>query len=306
MSTSRVAVLDVGSNSVRLFLCEGLDPDGLPAGERLTTVTALRRGAAPDGTVTGEALDRLDDCLRRYAPRLQAFVPDDVIAVGTSAVRDAPNRAEVARLLRERLDAPLRVLSGPEEAELSYVGARLAVAGDEIVLVMDIGGGSTELVRGDAGGPLAAVSMDIGSVRGTDAYLHGDPPTRGERAALEAMAAETAAPVIDAIGGPAPMIGVAGTVTTLAAIHHGRYDRDLVHGSRLTLDDVESMVGRLGDMTLDERRSVPGLHPDRAPAIVAGACIAAAVLRTAGLAELRVSERDLLDGVALRLSDLAG
>ncbi len=304
MSVSRVAVVDVGSNSARLFLCEGLD-DGQPVGERLTTVTALRRGAAADGTVTAEALDRLDRCLREYAPRLQAFVPDEVVAVGTSAVRDAPNRAEVAERIRDRLGTRLRVLTGPEEAELSYVGARLAVDGDEVVLVMDIGGGSTELVRGDASGPTEAVSMDIGSVRCTDEYLHGDPPTEQERASLQAAAAEAAAPVIAAIGGPAPMIGVAGTITTLAAIDHGQYDRDLVHGSRLTRGGIEAMAARLGAMSLDERRTVPGLHPDRAPAIVAGACIAAGVLQAAGLDLLRVSERDLLDGVVLRLTDLA-
>jgi len=305
MSVHRVAVVDVGSNSVRLFLCEGLEA-GQPVGERLTTVTALRRGAAADGTVSDEAIGRLDACLQQYAPRLRAFVPDEVVAVGTSAVRDAPNRVAVAERIEERLDTPLRVLTGPEEAELSYVGARLAVEGDDVVLVMDIGGGSTELVRGDGSGPLAAVSMDIGSVRCTDLHLASDPPTAAERRAVQEMAHEMATPIIEAIGGAAPMIGVAGTITSLAAIDLGRYDRDLVHGHELTVDGIRAMATRLGDLTLDARRDVPGLEPARAPAIVAGALIASGVLEAAGLPGLRVSERDLLDGVALRLTDLAG
>jgi len=293
------------SNSVRLFLCEGLEA-GQPVGERLTTVTALRRGAAADGTVSDEAIGRLDACLQQYAPHLRAFVPDEVVAVGTSAVRDAPNRVAVAERIEERLDTPLRVLTGPEEAELSYVGARLAVEGDDVVLVMDIGGGSTELVRGDGSGPLAAVSMDIGSVRCTDLHLASDPPTAAERRAVQEMAHEMATPIIEAIGGAAPMIGVAGTITSLAAIDLGRYDRDLVHGHELTVDGIRAMATRLGDLTLDARRDVPGLEPARAPAIVAGALIASGVLEAAGLPGLRVSERDLLDGVALRLTDLAG
>ncbi len=300
----RVAVIDIGSNSLRLFLCTGLE-DGMPAGERMTTVTALRRGAADDGTVTDAALERLDGCLRDYGERLRTFAPDAVTAVGTSAVRDAPNRDEVRRRVREHLGTDLVVLTGPQEAEMSYVGARLAVDGDDDVMVLDIGGGSTEIVRGDASGPRTAVSLDIGSVRCTDAYLHADPPTRAERASLVDAAAETAGAVFDAVGRGVPMVGVAGTITTLAAIAIGEYDPDRVHGARITRPMVGEMADRLGDMSLEQRRSVPGLHPDRAPAVVAGACIAAGVMDAAGIADLTVSERDLLDGVALRLTPLA-
>jgi exopolyphosphatase/guanosine-5'-triphosphate,3'-diphosphate pyrophosphatase len=301
VSTGRVAVVDVGSNSTRLFLCEGVGPGG-PEGERTTTITGLRRGAAADGTVTAEALERLRECLAGYGDRIRGFGADQIVAVGTSAVRDAPNRPAIEEIVERELGAKLRVLSGAQEAELSYVGARLAVAGEEPVLVMDIGGGSTELVRGDANGPGAAVSMDVGAVRFTEAFLRDDPPTAEQVTALRNEVTELAIPTIVALGGPAPVIGVAGTMTSLAAIAYGRYDPDVVHGSILAIDEVEEMAQRLAAMPLAERRHVPGLHPERATSIVAGALIACAVLRAAAADHVAVSERDLLDGAVLRLA----
>lgn len=301
----KVGIVDIGSNSLRLFLCSGLS-DGQPEGERIATVTALRRGAAADGTVTPEALDRLDACLAGYGERLRGFGADEVVAVGTSAVRDAPNRDEVTARVRARLGTDLRVLTGPQEAEMSYVGARLAVTGDDEITVMDIGGGSTELVRGDATGPTMAVSLDIGSVRCTDARLHTDPPTHAERDGLIREARDAAADVFAVIGRGRPVVGVAGTITTLAAVVIGEYDPARVHGAVLTRDVVEGLADRLGDMPLAGRRDVPGLHPDRAPAIVAGACIAVGAMQAAEVDHLTVSERDLLDGVALRLTSFGG
>lgn len=301
MSTGRVAVVDVGSNSTRLFLCDGVGPTG-PEGERTTTITGLRRAAAADGTVTADALERLRVCLDEYRVSIDAFDPEAIIAVGTSAVRDAPNRADIEEVVMRSLGVRPRVLSGAEEAELSYIGARLAVAGDGTVLVMDIGGGSTELVRGDANGPTAAVSLDIGAVRHTEAFLHDDPPTVDQIEALRDEIVGIAVPSIAALGGPAPMIGVAGTMTSLAAIAHGRYDPDVVHGSILGIDEVEEISERLAALTLDERRQVPGLHPERATSIVAGAVIACGVLHAASAEHVAISERDLLDGAVLRLA----
>lgn len=300
MTAGRVAVVDIGSNSTRLFLCDGVGPRG-PEGERTTTITGLRRGAAADGTVTGEALERLRVCLDGYRASIDAFAPATIVAVGTSAVRDASNRADIEELVLRALGVTPRVLTGAQEAELSYVGARLAVAGDGPVLVMDIGGGSTELVRGDADGPTAAVSMDVGAVRHTEAHLHDDPPTAEQVRALRDEVAGIAVPSIAALGGPAPVIGVAGTMTSLAAIAHGRYDPDVVHGSILAIDEVEEMAGELAAMPLVERRKVPGLHPERATSIVGGALIACVVLRAASAEHVAVSERDLLDGAVIRL-----
>jgi exopolyphosphatase/guanosine-5'-triphosphate,3'-diphosphate pyrophosphatase len=302
VSAGRVAVVDIGSNSTRLFLCEEVGPAG-PEGERLTTITGLRRGAAEDGTVTREALERLAECLTVYRGRIDAFgVGCPVIAVGTSAVRDAPNRDAIESVVADRLGAELRVLAGAHEAELSYVGARLAVDGDGPVIVIDIGGGSTELVRGDTAGPTSAVSLDVGAVRFTERFLHHDPPTGDEIAELRREVATMAVPALSALGGAAPMIGVAGTMTSLAAIAHGVYDPDRVHGAILAAAEVEEIAMHLASIPLDERRLVPGLHPERATSIVAGSLIASTVLAAAGADEIAVSERDLLDGAVLRLA----
>ena len=298
MTPQRLGVVDVGSNSVRLLLCEGVSESG-PEGERFSTVTGLRRGAAPDGTIAEDALDRLDDCLAGYAARLAAFRPARVAAVGTSAVRDAPNADRVGEIVSRRLGAPVRTLSGDEEAALAFAGARLAVDGDAPVMVIDVGGGSTELVRGGAGGPQGAVSLQLGAVRHTERFLPGDPPTPGQLAALRADARAMAVPALEEIGGPADAVGVAGTITTLAAIDLGRYDPEIVHRHRLSRGRIDDLGARLAAMTVAERRSVPGLDPARAGVIVAGAVIVAAVLDAAGLDGLMVSERDLLDGVAL-------
>ena len=293
----RLAIVDVGSNSVRLFLCEGADATG-PVGERFTTVTGLRREAAEDGTIADPALARLDACLTGYAERLARFGAVPVIAVGTSAVRDAPNRERVAQIIRARLDAPLVVLTGEQEAALSFAGARLGVGGVDPILVLDIGGGSTELVRGIAT-PDESVSLQLGAVRQTERHLTTDPPTPDEVAAVRA---EAHAAVDDALAGFGPfdeLVGVAGTITTLAAIELAGYDRDRVHRHVLTRETVERLVSELAALPLDRRRGVPGLEPERARVIVGGAVIAAAVLEATGRAAMVVSERDLLDGVAL-------
>lgn len=305
MSDRRVAVVDVGSNSTRLFLCDGIDAEG-PRGERITTITALRRGAGSDGSITADALGRLDDCMTQYGHTIQVFDADEVIAVGTSAVRDAPNRDRVAAIVEQRLGAELRVLAGAHEAELSYVGARLATLGDGTVIVMDIGGGSTELVRGNAAGPTSAVSLDAGGVRFTETFLHDDPPSPEQIAALRDEVAGLVIPALAALGGPAPIIGVAGTMTTLAAVALGGYDAERVHGTILTADEVNEITDHLSSLPLEERRQVPGLHPDRAPSIVAGALIACTILAAASAEDVAISERDLLDGVRLRLAADAG
>ncbi|MGE0026471.1 MAG: exopolyphosphatase [Thermoleophilia bacterium] len=295
----RVAVVDIGSNSTRLFLCTGWGPGG-PAGERRTTITALRRGAAADGSIAPDALARLDACLEDYAARIAAFAPAAVVPVATSAARDAPNRGEVAAVVRARLGVEPRVLTGDEEARASFAGARLGVPDDDgVVMVVDVGGASTELVRGGPGGPEGAVSLQLGGTRQTERHLHHDPPLPEEVEALLADAGGLVDGGLAEIGGPAPAVGVAGTVTSLAAIELGAYEPEVVHGHVLTLTAVTAMAERLCAMTVAERAEIPGLEALRAP-IIHGAClIVQAVLDRSGLDEMRVSERDLLDGVAM-------
>jgi exopolyphosphatase/guanosine-5'-triphosphate,3'-diphosphate pyrophosphatase len=262
-------------------------------------VIGLRRGAGPDGAIAPDALERLDRTLAGYAEAIDRFGPSRTVPVATSATRDAPNRDAIAAVVEGRLKAPMRVLSGEEEAAVSFAGARLAVDGDEPVVVVDVGGGSTELVRGGPAGPEGAVSLQLGAVRQTERHLTGDPPRPEELAAVREEARGLIEPALAEIGGPAPVVGVAGTATSLAAIDIGRYDRARVHRHRLPLETIDSLAARLAAMTVAERRRVRGLDPERALVIVAGALIVAEAVRAAGAGEAMISETDLLDGVAL-------
>lgn len=295
---ARVAVVDVGSNSLRLLLCEDIGPAGA-RGERDTTVIGLKRGAGADGAIAADALERLDARLADYAGAIARFAPARTVAVATSAVRDAPNRDAVGAVIERRLGAPMRLLSGEEEAAASFAGARLAVDGEGQIVVIDVGGGSTELVRGGRGGPEAAVSLQLGAIRQTERHLHHDPPLAEEIEALRAEARGLAEPVLAGDGGSVPTVAVAGTATSLAAIDLGGYDRERVHRHRLPLATVDAITVRLAGMTAAERRGVPGLDPARAPAIVGGALVLAEAARASGADELMVSETDLLDGVAM-------
>ncbi len=302
--SDRLAVLDVGSNSLRLLLCEGIGDDG-PVGERDTTVVGLRRGAADDGTLAPEALGRLERALAPYAARVRAFAPARTVAVCTSAVRDAPNRQRVIDILSGVAARDVHVLAGEQEAALAFAGAALAVPGDVPMVVIDIGGGSTELVTGSGGRRAAAVSLDLGAVRHTERYVHTDPPEPDElsavrRDAMGAAAAHVAG--LGALGPDAVAVAVAGTATTLAAIDLGAYDPRRVHGHRMLRDRIDDLVALLASVPLARRREIPGLEPARAGVITAGAVILATVLDAIGSPEVMVSERDILDGVAMAAS----
>ncbi|MFM9019404.1 MAG: hypothetical protein ACKORG_08175 [Actinomycetota bacterium] len=294
----RAAVVDVGSNSTRLLLLEALGPGGAE-GERITTVTGLRRGAAPDGTVTPEALERLGACLDGYAARIVAAGSPPVVAVGTSAVRDAPNREAVVALVRDRLGADLEVVDGRREAALAFRGARLVLADDASPCrVLDIGGGSTEVVQGDASGPRHSVSLALGVNRQGD-LITADPPPPADVAAVREVARGLVGEAAAGFPSDQPLVGVAGTVTTVAAVLNGRYDPDEVHGMVITRDQVDAVLSRLAAMDDAARRAVAGLHPDRANVIVPGLAILCGALEALGAAEIVVSERDILDGIAL-------
>ena len=307
VSGPRVAVVDIGSNSVRLLLSDGADKT------RAATVTALKAGAAADGSLSPAALERLASCLADYATDIQDFGPDLVLAAGTSAVRDAPNHREVGAVVNRHLLTELRILTGDDEAALAFAGARRLFPGDGGALVLDIGGGSTEVVWGLDSRPAASISLPLGCVRQTERFITSDPPDADQVAALAADAETLLVAGIESIGGRAatgslPLVGVAGTVTSIAAITHGRYDRETIHGCRLSLDALIAVKNRLVGMSITERQRVPGLHPDRAAVIIAGAVIAEESLRALGRDALIVSELDILDGLlelALK-EDVAG
>lgn len=290
-------MVDIGSNSVRLLQVLSATGDG-PAGPRETHVVGLKRDATADGNLAASSLARLDARLATLGETVTDAALPETFVVGTSAVRDAPNRAEVARIVRERLHADLVVVSGEREAGLAYRGARLAHPRGPVG-VLDVGGASTEIAIGETDTPSAAISVNVGGVRCNVGPVSEDPPAPGSVDSLRARIAELITAESARLPSCETVIGVAGTLTTLAAIDIGRYDADLVHGHVLTSDRLDEILGRLTTLTIEERRAIPGLEPDRAPVIVAGAAIVLGVLDAIGVAEVVVSERDLLDGVAL-------
>jgi exopolyphosphatase / guanosine-5'-triphosphate,3'-diphosphate pyrophosphatase len=227
--------------------------------------------------------------------------------VATSAMRDAANGPQFRDEIERRFGLDARTISGDEEARLTFLGATAGRDAGAATLVIDIGGGSTEFVVGHPGGdPEFHISTRMGSVRHTERHLHGDPPTDAELAALaqDARAIVEADVLADLRTGVDAGIAVAGTATSLAAIDQelDPYDPERVHGYRLGVASCERLLARLADLTVAQRREVPGLHPDRAPTIVAGAGILFESMRACGLDEIEVSEHDILHGAALTAS----
>ncbi len=300
----RIAVADLGTNSTRLLVAD-LTPEGrLVEVERLSQVTRLGQGVDSSGRLAEEAMERVHACLARYREMADRQGAERWVAVATSAVRDAVNGAEFQEAVRERSGFDIRIIPGEEEARLTFLGATAGrPTGSGSVLVIDIGGGSTEYVVGHPEtDPDFHVSTRLGSVRQTERHLTGEPPPHEDLEALAAAARE-----IVAAGVPVHVreqvvqgIAVAGTATTLAAIDQelDPYESAHVDGYRLVLGECERMLARLAAMDLERRREVPGLHPDRAPTIVAGAAIMVESMRAFGLEYVEVSEADILHGVA--------
>jgi exopolyphosphatase/guanosine-5'-triphosphate,3'-diphosphate pyrophosphatase len=232
--------------------------------------------------------------LSDYRRELERLGAERVLAVGTSAVRDAENGEAFLGEIEWSYGFSTRLLSGEEEAELTRRGVANGRGLENGMVVLDVGGGSTELITA-----AERTSVDVGSVRLTERHLRSDPPSAGELAAA-------AADVRSVLPGlqPGDAIGVAGTITTLAALELGGYDRDRVHGHRLSRESVEAQLERLASLPLAERRRLPGLEPERAPVIVGGAIVVREVLDRYGLTGLEASERDLLHGAALEAADL--
>jgi exopolyphosphatase/guanosine-5'-triphosphate,3'-diphosphate pyrophosphatase len=304
----RVGVVDIGTNSTRLLIAE-VENGAIDELDRRSEVTRLGQGVDTSGRLAEEAMERVFATLAAYRDALDAAgVPaDQRVAVLTSAARDAANGAGFTRRVREQYGLDARTIAGEEEARLTFRGATHGrdPRDPTPLLVLDIGGGSTELIVGPAGGetPTFHVSLQAGVVRQTERHLHHDPPPPEElqRLADDVRASIEASVPAEALEIAASAVAVAGTATSLAAIEQelDPYDPRRVHGYVLELGEVELLLARLAQMPLAQRRAVRGLHPDRAPTIVAGAAILLEVLRAFGLRRAEVSEHDLLHGVAL-------
>ena len=304
---NRVAAIDCGTNSIRLLIAEAGSDGGLVELDRRTEIVRLGQGVDATGEFHPDALTRTFAATDAYAALIRdAGVPSSRIRfVATSASRDARNRQVFFAGIRDRLGVTPEVISGDTEAQLSFVGAlsRFRPAA-EPVLVVDIGGGSTELIVGNADGSVAsAISLDIGSVRLTERFLSAHP------SAPEAVAEATAHvdALLDTTGidfaGIGTWIGVAGTATTLAGVHLGleRYDRARVHGAVVGLPALRALFALLVGSTVEQIKALPSMHPGRADVVTAGTLIAVRIAERLRVDGWLVSESDILDGTALDL-----
>jgi len=298
----RVAVVDMGTNSTRLLVADVVD-GRVSEVERRSTVTRLGRGVDTSRQLAAEAIEDVCRTVGEYIEVYESLGAERVTAIATSAVRDAANSGAFLAELRERFALDARILEGAEEARLVYLGAFTGRSAADTTLVVDIGGGSTELVVGSGGEVGFYASLQAGTVRHTERHLRTDPPDPGQ---LDELASDVRS-LIDAeltgeaIAAAAAGIAVAGTPTSLAAIDQGLepYDPGRVHGYRLGMHRIQRMLSRLSSLPLAERLRVPGLHPGRAPTIVAGTVILVQVMRAFKIKEIEVSELDILHGSAL-------
>jgi exopolyphosphatase / guanosine-5'-triphosphate,3'-diphosphate pyrophosphatase len=302
--TTRVAVVDLGSNTTRMLVtdvCDGYVTEL----DRRTEITALGRGVDANGRLDDEAIKQVLDAVATYHAAIERADVERTVTVATSAVRDAANGDELCRELRERYGLEVRTISGDEEARLTFLGAtaRRTERPDPVV-VIDVGGGSTELVVGVAGEqPTFIATTQAGSVRQTDRHLRSDPPTDEELRAVRADAADILAEAVPLAlrGSVRAGIAVAGTATSLAAMDQelDPYDPERVEGYELRAGGCERMLAMLAALPLEERKAVTGLEPARAPTVVAGVVVLVEAMRAFDLESIVVSEADILHGAAL-------
>jgi exopolyphosphatase/guanosine-5'-triphosphate,3'-diphosphate pyrophosphatase len=309
MTNGRVAAIDCGTNSTRLLIAEpSNEPRGFTIIDRRMRITRLGQGVNATKRLATEAIERTGAVLREYRKAMDEQGVERVRITATSAARDAANRDDFFSVATEIIGVEPELLSGDEEARLSFRGATADLdPADGPFLIVDIGGGSTEFVVGTAE-PEAALSVDIGCVRITEQELHHDPPLAEELSiALSIIDA-----YLDDVDREVPgasdartFVGLAGTITSVAAIEIGlaEYDRARIHHFHLTHAAAEDVVRTLATESHDDRLANPGLEPERADVIVGGCCILVAIFRHWGFDECLVSEADILDGLALSLLD---
>jgi len=301
----RVAAVDLGSNSTRLLVADVADKHIDEVVRRLK-ITRLGEGVDERKRLLPAPIARVRNVLTDFRREAESLGAERTLAIATSAVRDAENGEAFLGEVEWSYGFQTRLLSGHDEAQLTFRGASLGREFVEDTLVLDIGGGSTELVVGGRDGLRFHDSLDLGGVRLTERFLRSDPPAAEELAACaSAVRALLAERIPDEIR-PGTAIGVAGTITSIAALDLGleEYDPEKVHGHRVSREGVAAQLERLASLPLADRRRVPALDPDRAPVIVAGTVILSEVLDHFGLDGLEASERDILDGAALEAAEL--
>jgi exopolyphosphatase / guanosine-5'-triphosphate,3'-diphosphate pyrophosphatase len=300
----RVAAIDCGTNSIRLLIAD-------VGGEHLTDVTRqmqivrLGEGVDRTGRISEAALERTKTALVAYGKEIAGHDVARVRMCATSASRDASNAADFRAMVRDVLGIDPEVISGRQEAHLSFLGAVNGLTAEPPYLVFDLGGGSTEFVTGRTGVE-QAISMDIGCVRMTERYLHDDPPSAAQISAASADITAAVDVALSSVPGREAntLVGLAGTVTTVTALALGLpvYDASRIHHARVSYEAVARVTTDLLAMTVAERLTLPVMHPGRADVIGAGALILRTIMKRSGQSSLVASEHDILDGIAFGLA----
>ncbi|MEU4245259.1 Ppx/GppA phosphatase family protein [Actinoplanes sp. NPDC026619] len=300
----RVAAIDCGTNSIRLLIADVADGKITDIARRMEIVR-LGEGVDRTGRLSDAALARTKKALQVYAAEVAELGIDRVRMCATSASRDASNAADFRTMVRGVLGLDPEVITGDEEARLSFAGAVAGLAAEPPFLIFDIGGGSTEFVTG-ADGVEHAISMDIGCVRMTERHLHSDPPTAAEIAAATRDITEAVDTALAAVPGrdANTLVGLAGTVTTVTALAQGlpSYDPARIHHARVSREAVAKLTDELLAMTTAERLALPVMHPGRADVIGGGALILKIIMERSGQDAVIASEHDILDGIAFSLA----
>ena len=302
----RIAVADIGSNSTRLLVAEVGEDGSVTELERRSEVTRLAAGVDVSGVLSEEAMGRVYDALKAYGEVIEeAGGVDRYVGVMTSASRDAANGEQFAAVIAERFAIDTRVIEGDFEARLCFLGATCGRSEDESepICVLDIGGGSTELVVGRGREVDFHISTQLGVVRQSERHLHHDPPTPAELGELDEEVRRTIEEAVPATvrAGVRKMIAVAGTATWMASIDLGleQFDASRIHGTKIGLERCREIAAMLASMPEARRREVKGLHPDRAPTILTGARILCTAMECFDVDEVEISQHDILYGVAL-------
>lgn len=298
----KYGVIDIGTNSMRLLLAEVENGKIL---HRTKEINTTRIGASVDrqGIISEEGIKRNIEAFQDFINKARQYGAENIWAIATSAVRDAKNGGEFTRLAYEKTGVPIEIISGEKEAQLGYKGVLMSLheSGTGKILVIDIGGGSTEFILGSSNLLEEVISENVGAVRMTERIIHTDPVAPFE---YEKLCAEIYEIIENTLGKLKEsdifkLIGIGGTITTVAAVHQQLepYDMNKVHGHLLTLDQIHKLQEKLLSLTLEERRKVKGLHPKRADIIIAGIAILLTTMEKLGIKDLTVSEYDNLEGL---------
>jgi exopolyphosphatase/guanosine-5'-triphosphate,3'-diphosphate pyrophosphatase len=303
MSAPRSAFIDIGTNTVLCLIAELRDEGRFRVLADLAEISRLGQGVDQSRFIGAEGEERSREVLERYLATCKNLGVGEITAVGTSALRDARNSREVRERWRQEIGLSVRVISGDEEAAYSFLAVQRGLTlGAPEILVIDIGGGSTEFIRGNENGVARALSIDIGSVRLTERFFHSDPVREDECAALVAAIDRDLIPVGKALGDSSTqvtLVGIAGTFTTLAAVEKqlAHYSHSAVHGACLKRAEVKRQVRLFQSKTIAERKMIPGLEAKRADVILAGAWLTERIMTSFGAEEIVVSDQGVRYGL---------